>query len=152
MRLRKAYLAFHRRVNTWMLKFGVTADQYVLLRILSREPGITQIEIVERAASDPNTVTAILRILEQRGLVRRQSHPRDGRARCVFLTAAGRNLERRAFKDSEPLRAALQDCMTECVRGENERFLQRIYEVFSTPPAGTNGPTSRRSSNRRAAT
>ena len=106
MQLRKAYLAFHRRVNTWMLKFGVTADQYVLLRILSREQGITQIEIVERAASDPNTVTAILRILEQRRLVRRQSHPRDRRVRCVFLTAAGRNLVRGAL----PRLGAAESC------------------------------------------
>ena len=113
MWLRKAYLAFHRRVNAWMLNHGITADQYVVLRVVAREPGITQIKIVERAASDPNTVAAILRLLEHRGLVLRQSHSRDRRARCVFLTAAGRKLQRRAFKDSEPLRAALRDCMTE---------------------------------------
>ena len=106
MWLRKAYLAFHRRVNAWMLNHGITADQYVVLRVVAREPGITQIQIVERAASDPNTIAAILRLLEQRGLVDRQSHSRDRRARCVFLTAAGRKLQQRAFKDSEPLRAA----------------------------------------------
>jgi DNA-binding MarR family transcriptional regulator len=57
-----------------MLIYGITADQFVVLRVVGREPGITQIEIVKRTASDPNTVAAILRLLEQRDLVRRQPH------------------------------------------------------------------------------
>ena len=144
MWLRKAYLAFHRRVNAWMLNHGITADQYVVLRVVAREPGITQIQIVERAASDPNTIAAILRLLEQRGLVDRQSHSRDRRARCVFLTAAGRKLQQRAFKDSEPLRAALRDCMTDSECDEHQGFLQRVHEVFSAPPVEANGHPPRR--------
>jgi DNA-binding MarR family transcriptional regulator len=66
MWLRKAYLSFHRRANALMLDHGVTADQFVLLSVLAREPGIMQITIVERTASDPNTVAAILRLLEER--------------------------------------------------------------------------------------
>ena len=144
MWLRKAYLAFHRRVNAWMLNHGITADQYVVLRVVAREPGITQIEIVERAASDPNTVAAILKLLEHRGLVLRQPHSDDRRARCVFLTAAGRKLERRAFEDSEPLRAALGDSMTESECYDNQRFLERVHAVFSAPLAGENGKPPRR--------
>ncbi len=144
MWLRKAYLAFHRRVNTWMLNHGITADQYVVLHVVAREPGITQIKIVERAASDPNTIAAILKLLEHRGLVLRQSHSDDRRARCVFLTAAGRKLERRAFKDSEPLRAALRDSMTESECYDSQRFLERVHAVFSALPAGVNGQPPRR--------
>jgi hypothetical protein len=47
MLLRKAYLSFHRRANSWMLDHGVSADQFVLLTVVAREPGITQISIVE---------------------------------------------------------------------------------------------------------
>jgi len=150
MWLRKAYLTFDRRVNTWMLSHGITADQYVVLRIVAREPGITQIKIVERAASDPNTVAAILRLLEQRGLVQRRAHSSDRRARCVFLTVAGRNLERRAFKDSEPLRVALADCMKESEFDANQHFLERIFEVFSAPTVEVNGHPQRRPSRRKA--
>ena len=150
MWLRKAYLAFHRRVNAWMLNYGITADQYVVLRVVAREPGITQIKIVERAASDPNTVAAILRLLEERGLILRQSHSRDRRARCVSLTTAGRNLQRRASKELEPLRIALMDCMNEREFDENQQFLERIYEVFSGPTAGVNGHPQRRPSRRKA--
>src|SRR6516165_11252470 len=122
MLLRKAYLSFHRRANAWMLDHGVTADQFVLLTVLAREPGITQITIVERTGSDPNTVAAILRLLEQRRLVRRETHARDRRARSVFLTAVGQRVQRRAAKDAESIVAALWDCMADCDRGQIERF------------------------------
>lgn len=143
--LRKAYLAFHRQVNAWMRDCGITADQYVVLRVVAREPGLTQIEIVERSASDPNTVAAILRLLERRGLIDRRSHAHDGRARCVFPTAAGRKLQQRAYKNSEPLRAAIRECTTERGRAQNERFLQLVHKVFSAPVRGADGrPPKRR--------
>src|SRR5215813_7977117 len=124
MLLRKAYLSFHRRANAWMLDHGVTADQFVVLTVVAREPGITQITIVERTGSDPNTVGAVLRRLEQRRLVRREAHARDGRARCVYLTAAGQRVQRRAAKDAEPIVATLWGCMGNCDRSQIERFLQ----------------------------
>jgi DNA-binding MarR family transcriptional regulator len=150
MFLRKAYLSFHRRANALTLNHGVTADQFVLLSVVAREPGITQITIVERTASDPNTVAAILRLLERRRLVRREAHARDGRARCVFLTAEGRRVQRRAAKDSESILAALLDCIGDSDRSEIEGFLRRVYQTFSVPLAGANGrppaSTSRRES------
>ncbi len=110
MLLRKAYLSFHRRTNSWMLDHGVTADQFVLLTVVAREPGITQISIVERTSSDPNTVAAVLKRLEQRRLVRREAHGRDRRVRCVFLTAEGQRLQgaRRKIRSrfSRPCRTA----------------------------------------------
>ena len=149
MLLRKAYLAFHRQVNAWMLKYAVTADQFVVLRVVAREPGLTQIEIVERTDSDPNTVAAILRRLETRGLIRRKAHVRDGRARCVFLTGAGRTLQHRAYKDSEPLRDAFEDCTAKSGRTQNEQFLELVHKVFSAPIAGANGRPPRRLSKRK---
>jgi DNA-binding MarR family transcriptional regulator len=152
MLLRKAYLSFHRRANAWMLDHGVTADQFVLLTVVAREPGITQITIVERTSSDPNTVAAILRRLEQRRLVRREAHARDRRARCVFLTAEGQRVQRRAAKDAEPIVATLWDCMADCDRSQIERFLKCVHQVFSVPPAEASGQRTRRPPQRRGTT
>ena len=127
-----------------MLDHGVTADQFVLLTVVAREPGITQISIVERTGSDPNTVAAVLRRLEQRRLVRREAHGGDRRVRCVFLTAEGRRVQRRTAKDAEPILAALWDCMADCDRRQIERFLQCVHQVFSVPPAEANGQPTRR--------
>lgn len=149
MCLRRAYLAFHRQVNAWMLKYGITADQFVMLRVAAREPGLMQIEIVDRMASDPNTVTAILRLLEQRGLILRKAHATDGRARCVFLTSRGRKLQQRAYEDSGPLRVALEECVIPGNLRQSEQFLKRVHEKFLTSIAETNAPPARQAGKRR---
>jgi DNA-binding MarR family transcriptional regulator len=128
-----------------MLKHGITADQFVLLSVLAREEGITQIAIVERTASDPNTVTAILRLLEDRGLVRREAHAADRRARCVFLTAEGKRVQRQAAKESQPLLAILWKCAPGANRSEIERFLRRIHSAFSSSALSANGRRNRSS-------
>src|SRR5262245_5104065 len=111
MLLRKAYLTFHRRANARIIKSGITADQFVALTMLAQEEGITQVTLVERTASDPNTVTAILRLLERRGFVRREAHASDGRARCVFLTKKGRSVQRKLTREADVMLAALWKCV-----------------------------------------
>jgi DNA-binding MarR family transcriptional regulator len=152
MLLRKAYLSFHRRANSWMLEQGVTADQFVLLTVVAREPGLTQVSIVERTSSDPNTVAAVLRRLEQRRLVRREAHARDRRMRRVFLTAEGRRLQRRTAEDAEPILAALSECVADGDRERIERFLQCVHRDFSVPTAEANGQSGRRPAQRRRTT
>jgi DNA-binding MarR family transcriptional regulator len=139
MWLRKAYLSFHRRANAQVIGHGITADQFVVLSVLASEPGITQISIVERTASDENTVAAILRLLEQQRLVRREAHANDGRARCAFLTATGRRVQRRAAKDVDPILAALWDSMAHSDRLASERCLKQVHQLFFQPRARGNG-------------
>ena len=139
MLLRKAYLSFHRRANARMLKLGITADQFVTLSVLAREEGMTQVTLVERTASDPNTVTAILGLLERRGLVRRESHSQDRRARCVFLTPQGRRVQKRGAKVSEPLLATLCGCLPKPAIDQVAKSLERIHKAFSEPLGEDNG-------------
>src|SRR5919108_5282897 len=105
--LRAAYLALHRQTNACFAGDGVTADQFVMLSALADADGVTQQELVRRVCSDPNTVRAILLLLEGRGLVARERHPADGRARRVTLTAKGRRAFQKLWIKSEPLRVRL---------------------------------------------
>jgi DNA-binding MarR family transcriptional regulator len=105
--LRAAYLALHRRTNACLAADGVTADQFVLLSALAEADGVTQQELVRRTSSDPNTVRAMLVLLEARGLVARDRHPADSRARLVTLTPEGRRLFKRLWAHSQPLRDEL---------------------------------------------
>jgi DNA-binding MarR family transcriptional regulator len=150
MLLRKAYLLFHRRANGWLLKHGVTADQFVVLTVVASEPGIMQIAIAERTASDPNSITVVLRLLERRGLIRREVHARDGRARCVYLTAEGRRMQRRAASEAEPILDVLWNCLAAEDRRRVEQFLERVQQQFAEPFVGANGNPSNRAAKRRA--
>src|SRR5579859_5431406 len=105
--LRAAYLALHRQTNDCFARDGVTADQFALLSALADADAVTQQELVRRISSDPNTVRAMLLLLEGRGLVARERHPADGRARCVTLTVKGRQVFKTLWTKSEPLRELL---------------------------------------------
>jgi DNA-binding MarR family transcriptional regulator len=142
MALRAAYLGLHRQTNDCFTHEGVTADQFVLLAALAEADAATQQQLVRRIGSDPNTVRAMLLLLEGRGLVTRERHPADGRARCVTLTAKGRRVYAKLWTKSEPLRAQLlaafrPDEMT-ALRG----LLQRVAEVMA-PPASNGRRTTR---------
>lgn len=105
--LRAAYLALHRRSEAAFAPHGVTADQFVLLATLSRGRALTQRELARRMSSDPSTVRAMLVLLERRGLVARQGHPTDARARTVALTAEGQRTFRHLWEVGEPIRARM---------------------------------------------
>lgn len=150
MLLRRAYLLFHRRANGWLHKLGVTADQYVVLTVVAGEPGIMQMTIAERTASDANSITVILRLLERRGLIRREVHASDGRARCVFLTAEGRRMQRRAASEAEAIVAALWDCLAGNERRHVEQFLKRVQQAFAEPFSKANGKPPKRVATRQA--
>src|SRR3954465_8958822 len=106
--LRATYLALHRRSDAAFSPHGVTADQFVLLATLARGgQALTQRELARRMSSDPSTVRAMLVLLERRGLVERDTHPSDARARTVALTAKGRLAYRKLWKAGEPIRARM---------------------------------------------
>ena len=105
--LRAAYFAMHRASDSHFAHHGITADQFVVLACLGERDAVMQQDLVRRAASDPSTIRAMLVLLEGRGLVVREQHPADGRAREVSLTAKGRRMYERLWRTSEPIREQL---------------------------------------------
>jgi DNA-binding MarR family transcriptional regulator len=127
--LRAAYLAMHRQTDGCLAKRGATADQFVLLGLLAERDGITQQELVRRASSDPNTVRAMLVLLEKRGLVERNGHPTDRRARSVVLTRRGRQTYRKLLSETESLRERLYAAFRPEEGAQFVGFLARISDA-----------------------
>ncbi len=125
MGLRGAYLSMHRQTNACLAPYGVTADQFVLMVLLYEEDGVTQQDLVTRACSDPNTVRAMLVLLERRGLVARQKHPTDGRARRVTLTRRGTQIFTRLLSQVRPLQEWLAALFTSAEHAAFVDFLDR---------------------------
>lgn len=107
MALRTAYLTMHRRTDAAFAAEAVTADQFVVLCALSNSNVLTQRELVERTNSDPNTLRAMLVLLERRELVERRPNPEDARARRVLMTAKGRRMQQKLWNHSEGVRQDL---------------------------------------------
>jgi DNA-binding MarR family transcriptional regulator len=111
MALRRAYLALHRRTDAALARAGITADQFVVLAALSAGTARTQRDLVARTASDPNSLRAMLVLLERRGLVERRPHPTDGRARSVSLTREGRRVFDKTWEMSEKVRRQMVEAV-----------------------------------------
>lgn len=137
MALRAAYLTLHRCADARFARHGVTADQFVVLATLATADAVTQRELARRTGSDPNTVRAMLMLLEERGLVVRAPHPTDGRARTVTLTPAGRACFRRLWREGEPVRqrllGALRSSEVETLLG----LLNRVATAMCPEPVRT---------------
>ncbi len=132
MSLRAAYRSMHRQTNTHLARCGATADQFVLLSLLSEKDGMTQQELVRQASSDPNTIRAMLVLLEKRGVVARGRHPTDGRARRVTLTRKGRQTYDKLLTQIK----RLQERLSALFGAEESEmlvvFLSRISKAMAT--------------------
>ena len=134
MSLRSAYLAMHRQTDASLAGDGVTADQFVLLAVLAEEDHITQQTLARRASSDPNTVRAMLVLMEKRGLLVRGPHPSDGRARRVALTPKGRRAYARLFAVSQGVRQEIQGLFEPDETRRLIEFLERIHTHLGRRP------------------
>lgn len=126
MALRAAYLALHRRSETRFASLGVTADQFVLLATLARGDALTQRELAGRMPSDPSTVRAMLVLLEKQGLVRRDPHPSDSRARTAALTASGKRKFRQLWNTGEAIR---QQMFASFKPGDGETLVRLLTQI-----------------------
>lgn len=133
MHLRSAYLTLHRRAQNHFASSGVTADQYVLLTLLAAKDGVKQQNLVHRSSSDPNTVRAILLLLEERGLITRHQHKEDRRARAVRLTAKGRRLQRELMQHARQLHDMISAAVPEEEFDSVMQCLERISEAMTRP-------------------
>ena len=87
-----ANLAFGRAYKPLLNKVGLTYTQYIALVALSDEDEQTVSALGEKLFLESNTLTPILKKLEQTGYLRRHRDPTDERQVRISLTPAGRKL------------------------------------------------------------
>jgi MarR family transcriptional regulator, organic hydroperoxide resistance regulator len=92
--LYSANLAFGRAYRPILDKLGLTYTQYVTLVALGEGDDQRVGDLGDRLFLESNTLTPILKKLEQLGLVDRRRDPADERQVRVNVTAAGRKLTR----------------------------------------------------------
>ena len=132
MSLRAAYLAVHRQAEGDLARFGMTADQFVVLAVLQDGAALTQAEVCRRTYSDPNTMGAMLALMQTRGLVRRMRHPNDGRARTVVLKPKGKRIFAKVWANREATRQRMEALFTGAEVEALVGLLRRLMQEVST--------------------
>lgn len=72
---------------------GIGPAEFDVVHIIRKQPGITQHEIVEALGVDKGALTRMIRQLEKKGYVIRESDPNDGRRFLLYATERAEELK-----------------------------------------------------------
>lgn len=116
---------FNRSLARRLAAHGVTFGQWVFLRILWKEEGLTQRELGEIANLTEPTVHTALTKLEKAGIVDRRTKPGNRRKQFAYLTKEGRGLRAKL----EPLALEANEV---ALRGVSAEDQQRLHAALLT--------------------
>jgi DNA-binding MarR family transcriptional regulator len=97
LHVQRAARVLARRFDDALRSFALTNGQFSLLMSLNRPEPPPMAPVASLLAMDRTTLTAALKPLERRGLVKITKDPADGRSRILHLTEDGRQLLARAL-------------------------------------------------------
>lgn len=82
----------HRTLDRRLRARGISVSHVPVLLMLAEQDGLSQKELVRRAAIEQPAMVAILKRMEASGLVTRRLSPTDARSRLFHLTEQARAL------------------------------------------------------------
>ncbi len=96
---------WQREIKKALEPFGLTHSQFVLMASIHwltlQNENVTQILLSSHTKIDPMTTSTVLRTLQTKGLLQRQEHLTDTRAKTVGLTDGGKKIIKQAVKTVE---------------------------------------------------
>ncbi|GAA3131217.1 MarR family transcriptional regulator [Planomonospora alba] len=100
--LRVSLARLTRRLRRQAAGHSLTPTQVATLAAVDRHPGITPGELAEHEKVQPPSMTRVIAVLEERGLLSRTPHPTDRRQVSLTVTEAGSALlkEERRRRDA----------------------------------------------------
>ena len=96
---------WQREIKKALEKYDLTHSQFVLLASIHwltlHKQDVTQIALSSHTKIDPMSTSTVLRTLQTKGLLKRQEHSTDTRAKTVALTEKGIAIVKQAVKTVE---------------------------------------------------
>ena len=103
--LRQVANLWQREIKKTLEKYELTHSQIVILAsihwLTSDKQNVTQILLSNHTKIDPMTTSTVLRTMQKKGLVNRQEHETETRAKAVALTDHGLSTIKQAIKAVE---------------------------------------------------
>lgn len=127
LHVQRAARALARQFDVAFRPFDLTNQQFSLLMSLNRPEPPPMGPVAELLAIDRTTLTAALKPLERRALVKVLPHPQDGRSRVLKLTPKGKQLLEKAMPVWESTHAVLD----EKLKGESESLRRALMALIS---------------------
>jgi DNA-binding MarR family transcriptional regulator len=126
LHVQRAARALARRFDEALRPFELTNGQFSLLMSLNRPEPPSMRPVASLLSMDRTTLTAALKPLEQRGLVKISPDPADRRSRTLILTAKGRNLLAQALPVWQETHEEMEKLMPD---GEADRLRTSLRAI-----------------------
>jgi len=131
-----ATLRWQREIAAVLTPFELTHVQFVLLSCAwwLNDHGLVpnQLELARQAGTDVKMTSEVVRKLEAKGLLERETDPRDTRARRLRITPRGAELALRAIEQVERADAAFFRPVTSS--GTSTESVVTLLRVLAKPP------------------
>jgi DNA-binding MarR family transcriptional regulator len=111
-----------------------TRPQAGLLRLISREPGLSQQAVARRLGTPPSRLVALVDGLEQRGLIERRRNPGDRRNYALHLTAAGEQAMAALRQVTLEHEQAISAPLTQAERAQLSKLLGKLAAAHGLVP------------------
>jgi DNA-binding MarR family transcriptional regulator len=111
-----------------------TRPQAGLLRLISRQPGLSQQAVARRLGTPPSRLVALVDGLEQRGLIERRRNPGDRRNYALHLTAAGERAMAALSQATLEHEQAISAPLTQAERAQLSKLLGKLASAHGLVP------------------
>jgi len=111
-----------------------TRPQAGVLRLISREPGLSQQAVARRLGTPPSRLVALVDGLEQRGLIERRRNPGDRRNYALHLTVAGEQAMAALSQASLEHEQAISAPLTQAERAQLSKLLGKLAAAHGLVP------------------
>ena len=136
-------LKCHHALNALLDTVNLSLAQHEVLVAIHKRSGLTQKQLSEQLLVVKSNVSALLKKLEQQGLVKRIVDPADARNKHLSLTARGRKLVQKSFdlqnRVVEAMTSVLSDKEIEQVRSMMRRVGASLDELAASEPKRPTG-------------
>lgn len=114
-------------VDAELRSFGLTEATWRPLAYVGRlGEGVRQKELAQALGIEGPSLVRLLDNLERRGLIERRAEADDRRARGIYLTSPGRDLQKRVLRVSE----AIQRRLLSAVRPADLEACDRVFRAI----------------------
>jgi DNA-binding MarR family transcriptional regulator len=125
--LRKSWLSINKFYNETTAQYGGTISMAFVLLALYEEDGIPVTKIAPRIGMEPNSLSRILKELENKEILERRKNNNDSRVVNIVLTEKGKELRKFALKSVFNLEKQVKN-------GISEQDLIGFFNVMENVP------------------
>lgn len=125
---RRATLAIGDIFLREMAVHGLRPVDFTLLALIARNPGVTSSQLCKLLDIQSSNLVALVDQLQQRRLIARRPHPRDGRAMGLHLTPVGA----RMLKQAEATAAEVEErAAARLSRAERDTLIKLLRKIYA---------------------